>query len=181
MSDFVLFELRIMQERTNYLVFNQLCMVGLPKMLVFKKTMTIWQMKVELYKLLREAFKIKRRKNVEQEYKDLFKRPRTSGKDSGASSAPYSLEIFNNMPVDTPCPICNNRVHNTTNCSFEFDHEQTMTIDDLLAMVDREVQIIVNFPASKDLPFEVDFDAYEYKDQVTAINLDQESANLGNV
>lgn len=41
MSDFVLFEVRIMQERTNYLVFNQMHVIGLPKMLVFKKSMTI--------------------------------------------------------------------------------------------------------------------------------------------
>ena len=81
------------------------------------------------------------------------------------------------MPVDTPCPLCNNRVHNNENCSFDFQHESTMTIDDLLTMVDREVQIVVNFPATKDLPFEVDFGVYEFKDSISKVNLDHESSN----
>lgn len=116
-------------------------------MLVFKKTMTIHQMKMELYKLLREAFNSKKRKNVEQEYKEIFhkKHHRSSSKESANIVPPYKLEIFNNMPVDTPCPICDNRVHNNENCCFEFTHESSMTIDDLLVMLDREVQIIVNF------------------------------------
>lgn len=56
-----------------------------------------------------------------------------------------------------------------------------MTIDDLLTMVDREVQIIVNFPAAKDLPFEVDFDVYEFKDNVAKFDLDHDSANHSNM
>lgn len=67
------------------------------------------------------------------------------------------------MPLDTPCPLCDNLVHNSENCLFEFSHESTMTIDDLLQLLDREVQIIVNFQPQKDLPFEVDFDMYEFK------------------
>lgn len=54
-----------------------------------------------------------------------------------------------------------------------------MTIDDLLIMLDREVQIIVNFLPQKDLPFPVDFDLYEYKQNSVNFNLDKESSNKG--
>lgn len=41
-------------------------------MLVFKKTMTIHFLKIELYKLIRDAFNIKKRKNIDNEYNDIF-------------------------------------------------------------------------------------------------------------
>ena len=78
-------------------------------------------MKLELYKMLRHGFLVKKRKNIEQEYKEMFlKKNKQSTKDQSNCVPPYKLEIFNNMPIDTACPICENQVHNNENCCFEF-------------------------------------------------------------
>ena len=61
MSDFVLFEFGITQETKNYMFFfNKVIPLTYPKLFVFKKTESIYKIKLYIYKYLRESMNIEK-------------------------------------------------------------------------------------------------------------------------
>jgi hypothetical protein len=59
MSDFVLFEFGLNQQTKNYLFFfNKVAPLSYPKLFVFKKTESIYKIKLFIYNYLRDAMDI---------------------------------------------------------------------------------------------------------------------------
>ena len=118
----------------------------MPQLQIFKKTMTIQQVKFKVFKMLRPLLKIiKLQANIkgqtisqtqynQMEFNYLFVNPNTGLYNR--ENEYYDLCIFNNLPVDpstntvSKCEFCNN-VH-TDHCLFDFGiQNDSLSIQDL--------------------------------------------------
>lgn len=53
MRSFVLFEIKMMQLRSSYLVFSNLHQIGFPRLHVFKRSLTVKEFKFKMFQILR--------------------------------------------------------------------------------------------------------------------------------
>ena len=58
MRNFVLFEINMVQPRKNYMIFTQLQKVGLAKLHIFKRSMTVKELKLKVFTIVRWLLKI---------------------------------------------------------------------------------------------------------------------------
>lgn len=129
MKDFVLIELKMQTSRKGWL-FNSNQQVGFPRLHVFRRTLTIHQILVKIYEimrpLLRDIPKVTSKNKDFSIYEDEFNfifNPKHPERNNY-----YDVFIKNNNPVKSmKCEFCDKK--HTDDCPLDFGKEKNYTVN----------------------------------------------------
>lgn len=157
-SSFHICEIRMVQSRKSYMVFNSLQSLGYSKLHLFKKSWTAYRIKLRIYEIVRPLIhKVPLAKDenydrlLEYEYLSIFQLPDGS---YNIDNPYYDIEIHNNLPQDQAamfsrqarCDYC--QQEHKDNCAFAFPDETTL--EDILSLMkyERELELTINWKSN---------------------------------